>query len=112
VRTCLLKFTPGERRRQGCSHSDCRPASTLMPGCRSVSQWAGSGQFAVSRWPMSFTRIDGASLTGICGDQEHPASFPKRLAAQFGQPPLSVVFDPEGRTGCKSLPIAKFASSL
>jgi hypothetical protein len=41
------------------------------------------GRFAASRSPMSSTRIDGASLTGICSDHKHAASFPKRLAAQF-----------------------------
>jgi hypothetical protein len=69
------------------------------------------GRFAASRSPMSSTRIDGARFTGICSGHEHPASFPRRLAAHL---PASVivVFDPEGGTGCKSLPIAKFASSL
>ena len=35
------------------------------------------GQSAVSRSQMSSMKIDGASLIGICSDQEHPASSPK-----------------------------------
>jgi len=31
-----------------------------------------SGQYAVSRSPMSSMKIDGASLIGICSDPEHP----------------------------------------
>jgi hypothetical protein len=46
----------------------CRPAGTRMPCCRSAIPGAGSGQFAVFRWPMSSTKTDRASLTGICSD--------------------------------------------
>ena len=41
--------------------------STRMPCCRSATRWGGSGQFAVSRSPMSSSKIGGASLAGICG---------------------------------------------
>jgi len=41
------------------------------------------GPAAVYLSPMSSTKIAGASLTGICSHQEHPAPLPKRLAAQF-----------------------------
>jgi hypothetical protein len=53
------------------------PNSTPMPCYRSATPLAGSGQYAVLRWPMSFMKIDGARLTGICSDPEHPASSPK-----------------------------------
>jgi hypothetical protein len=52
---------------------------------RSDIPWVGSGQSAVSRSPMSSTKIGGVSLTGIISDPEHPASLPKWLAAQFAR---------------------------
>jgi len=55
---------------------------------------------------MSSTRIDGASLTGICSDQEHPASFPKRLAAQFASLGYRCLSIRKGALAVKFLPIA------
>jgi nitroreductase len=48
--------------------SACRPAYIHMPCCRWATPWGGSGRFAASRPPMSSTKIDGASLTGICSN--------------------------------------------
>jgi hypothetical protein len=59
-------------RRKPRPHLACRPACTRMPCCRSATPWAGLGQFAVFRWPMSSTRIDGAGLTGIKSRQSEP----------------------------------------
>ena len=53
---------------------EAEAALGLPPGvhsygrCRSATQWAGSDQSAVLRWPMSSMKADGASLTGICSD--------------------------------------------
>jgi len=75
-------------RRKRRPHSDCHPASTRMPCCRSATPWAGLDPSAVSHSPKSSTKIGGASLTGMCSDPKHPASLPKRLPAHL---PASVI---------------------
>jgi len=50
------------------TRSACRAVSIPMPCCRSATQWDGLGRFAVLRWPMSSTKIDGATPTGICSE--------------------------------------------
>ena len=69
-RAALVSDTPGVTR----DRKEAEAALGLPPGvhsyarCRSATQWAGSDQSAVLRWPMSSMKADGASLTGICSD--------------------------------------------
>jgi nitroreductase len=49
-------------RRKWRPRSDCRPAFTPMPCCRSATQWDGSGQYAVSRSPTYFMKTSGVRL--------------------------------------------------
>jgi hypothetical protein len=53
------------------------PGVHSMPCCQSATRWAVSDQSVVFRWPMSFTKIDGASLTGIKSRREVGCGAPR-----------------------------------
>jgi hypothetical protein len=71
------------------------PASILMLCCRSATQWAGSDQSAVFRWPMPSTKTDRASLTGICSDL---AAFTRRCLSGTTDRLASVILNVRGRS--------------
>ena len=68
---------------------------SLMLCCRSATQWAGSDQSAVFRWPMPSTRTDGASLSGICSDL---VAFTRRCLSRRTDRLASVILNVRGRS--------------
>jgi len=62
-----------------------RPSWLTIDFCRSATD----GQSAASRWPMSSTKTDGASLMGICSDLKRLVDCPKRPPDQRSSRPAT-----------------------
>jgi hypothetical protein len=73
------------------------------PCCRSAILWAGSGQFAGSRFQMSSMKIGGTSLTAICSDPEQPRVIAKNTGSAICQSRLPSFVDPGGAWAVKFL---------
>src|SRR6516165_4449373 len=72
--------------------------------CRSATQWAGLGQFAVLRSPMSSMKIDGASLSAIRDGQS------AELDQQVAIPQRSLERDLSTRRGEPAVPSGAFVA--